>query len=170
MVTEAEFQALKAMQYAHVRVFTLVPLDAVGLVVATYGCTPTSEALLNALELPRPAEWPDLPADGERVAQEGEGEQGRGGRRRARAPVSRMAKMAMTSGTVPVAAPEPLQLGVAARVVAAAAIARRTTALPQRRSPTLLAWVRTMRATTLLLMLRLKTSNANASHSTSPRR
>ena len=74
MITEAEFEALKAMQHAHVRVFTLVPLDAVGLVVATYGCTPTSEALLNALELPRPAEWPDLPADGEQVAQEGEGE------------------------------------------------------------------------------------------------
>ena len=71
LVTEAEFQALKAMQHPHVRVFTLVPLNAVGMALATYGCTPTSEALLNALELPRPEEWPE-PSD-EQAAQESAG-------------------------------------------------------------------------------------------------
>ena len=75
LVTDAEFEALKAMQHANVRVFTLVPVDAVGMALTTYGSTPTSEALLEALELPRPEEWPDPPAD--QAAQEGDaGEEG----------------------------------------------------------------------------------------------
>ena len=72
LVTEAEFEALKAMQHAQVRVFTLVRMEAMGKILSTYGYTPTTEALLHALELPRPEEWPDPPADGDQAAQDGE--------------------------------------------------------------------------------------------------
>ena len=48
MLTEAEFDTLKGLLHTQVRVFTLVPLEAVGMALATYGCTPASEALLTA--------------------------------------------------------------------------------------------------------------------------
>ena len=43
LVAEAEFVALKAMHHAQVRVFTLVPIDAVEMAVATYGRRPVRE-------------------------------------------------------------------------------------------------------------------------------
>lgn len=73
LVTEAEFNALKARMHSQVRVyFTLVPTSAVQMALATYGSTPASEALLTALELPRPAEWPSVTQRGE---EEGEGDE-----------------------------------------------------------------------------------------------
>ena len=57
LVTEAEFDALKALLHAGVRAFTLVPIPAVAFALATYGPTAASEALLAALGLPRPPEW-----------------------------------------------------------------------------------------------------------------
>ena len=75
LLTEAEFDVLKELLHAQVRVFTLVPLDAVGMALATYGYTPASEALLTALGLPRPVDWPAPPVEGE----EGEGEEGEAG-------------------------------------------------------------------------------------------
>ena len=56
-LTEPEFDALKALLHTGVRVFTLVPLDAVTTALATYGRAPASAALMDALGLPHPAEW-----------------------------------------------------------------------------------------------------------------
>jgi hypothetical protein len=74
LLTPSEFDALKALLHSQVRVFTLVPLEAVGMALATYGCTPASEALLNALGQPRPMDWPVLPAEDE-DDEEGDGEE-----------------------------------------------------------------------------------------------
>ena len=57
LVTEAEFEALKALLHHSVRVFTLVPMEAVEMAVETYGPTADSEALLQALGMPRPESW-----------------------------------------------------------------------------------------------------------------
>ena len=72
VLTEVEFDALKELLHAQVRVFTLVPLEAVGMALATYGCTPASEALLTALGLRRPVDWPAPPVEDE---EEDEGEE-----------------------------------------------------------------------------------------------
>jgi hypothetical protein len=57
LVTEAEFDALKALLHVQVRAFTLVPADAVAMALGTYGRTPASAALMDALGQPHPAEW-----------------------------------------------------------------------------------------------------------------
>ena len=57
LITEAEFNALKALLHVQVRVFTLVPMDAVEMALATYGRTPASVALMDALGLPHPQAW-----------------------------------------------------------------------------------------------------------------
>ena len=84
LVTEAEFEALKARLHPQVRAFTLVPIPAVQMALATYGSTPASEALLTALELPRPADWPAM------TQQDGEREVRRKRRTRARKTRTRM--------------------------------------------------------------------------------
>ena len=79
LVTEAEFNALKARLHPQVRAFTLVPIPVVSMALATYGSSPASEALVAALELPRPAVWPALTRDDEgegEEEEEGEGEDG----------------------------------------------------------------------------------------------
>ena len=70
LINAAEFADLKALFHVQVRVFTLVPVSSVGQALATYGCTAASEALLNALGLPRPQEWPE--AEGEESDEESE--------------------------------------------------------------------------------------------------
>ncbi|MDC0526000.1 hypothetical protein OAO87_03280, partial [bacterium] len=62
IVTEAEFAALKALLGPRVRVLTLVPIDAVEMALATYGRTPASASLLDALGLPHPQAWGDADA------------------------------------------------------------------------------------------------------------
>ena len=81
LVTEGEFDALKAFLHSGVRVFTLVPIDAVARAMATYGPTPASEALMDALGLPRPAAWVDAVGGAEEMDAEGgeqEGEESEG--------------------------------------------------------------------------------------------
>jgi hypothetical protein len=57
LVTDAEFDTMKALLHSGVRAFTLVPIQAVAMALASYGPTPASEALLSAFALPRPAAW-----------------------------------------------------------------------------------------------------------------
>ena len=57
LVTETEFNALKALLSARVRVFTLVPIDAVEMALATYGRTPASVSLIDALGMAHPQSW-----------------------------------------------------------------------------------------------------------------
>ena len=73
LVTEGEFDALKAMHHASVRVFTLVPLDAAAMAVATYGSTPASEALVRSLGWSRPEAWAAEAANGVVGEEEDEG-------------------------------------------------------------------------------------------------
>ena len=76
ILTEAEFAAFKDLLHCQVRVFTLVPLEAVGMALMTYGCTPASEALLIALGQPRPTDWPTSLAEEKDEESEGEEEEG----------------------------------------------------------------------------------------------
>ena len=69
LVAHDEFDSLKLLLHRGVRVLTLVPLPAVASALATYGPTAASEALIRALGLPRPSEWPALAA----AANEGPG-------------------------------------------------------------------------------------------------
>ena len=72
LVTEGEFDALKDFLHSMVRVFTLVPIDAVAQAMAIYGPFPASEALVDALGLPRPARWADVVGDAGAMDEEGE--------------------------------------------------------------------------------------------------
>ena len=47
LITVAEFDALKGLLHTGVRVFTLVPIDAAAMALATYGHTPASAALTH---------------------------------------------------------------------------------------------------------------------------
>ena len=76
LVTDGEFDALKAFLHSGVRVFTLLPIDAVARAMATYGPTPASEALMDALGLPRPAAWEDTVGGAEAMDEEGEEDEG----------------------------------------------------------------------------------------------
>ena len=77
-ITELEFAGLKALLDApQARVFTLVPLDAVPLVLAAFGRTFASVALLRALALPRPNDWSG--EDSSEEEQDGEGARDGGG-------------------------------------------------------------------------------------------
>ena len=56
--SDQEFDQLKVMlDRDWLRSFTLIPLDAVQVAMATFGPTPVSIALLAALGMPQPAEW-----------------------------------------------------------------------------------------------------------------
>ena len=81
LVSEAEFSELKAFVHSGVRAFTLVPINAVASAIAMYGSTPASEALIDALSLSRPAEWPsvDVVMQGEEGEESDEGEDGKDG-------------------------------------------------------------------------------------------
>jgi hypothetical protein len=57
LLSDEEFDALRELLHSGVRVFTLVPVTAIGPTVATFGRTPQSEALLAALGLSRPDAW-----------------------------------------------------------------------------------------------------------------
>ena len=48
LVTDEEFDAMKALHHINVRVFTLVPIAAIRMALATYGRTSQSEALIAA--------------------------------------------------------------------------------------------------------------------------
>ena len=63
LLSDAEFDALRALVHTGFRLFTLVPLDAVQAAVAVFGPTEASEGLLTALGLPRPAEWDAVDED-----------------------------------------------------------------------------------------------------------
>ena len=80
-MTDGEFTALKALFHSGVRVFTLVPVSAVAMALATYGSTPASEALITALGLARPNEWPAMAAaagvESEASGEESEEEEGK---------------------------------------------------------------------------------------------
>jgi len=58
LLSDQEYDQLKSfMNLPSLRFFTLIPLDAMQAAIALYGSTPTSRAMLDALEMPQPAEW-----------------------------------------------------------------------------------------------------------------
>ena len=79
LLSAAEFENLKVLlDDDRLRVFTLVPLNAVQAAISTLGPTPEAASLLAVLEMPRPDGWPA--ASGEQAStdddMEEEGEQG----------------------------------------------------------------------------------------------
>ena len=59
LLSAAEFDNLKVLlDNDRLRVFTLVPLDAVQSAITTIGPIPEAASLLTALEMPRPDGWP----------------------------------------------------------------------------------------------------------------
>ena len=90
LVTQAEFDFM----YQHlsdVRSFTLIPLDALTTALSRYGCDERSEALVTALGLQRPGDWPAAGEHGDGDAggggggdgdgdEEGDGDEGGGAR------------------------------------------------------------------------------------------
>ena len=59
LLSDSEFDELRGLLHTGVRVFTLVPAAALRTAVATFGRTPESEGLLNALGIQYPEEWTD---------------------------------------------------------------------------------------------------------------
>ena len=57
-MTQGELLELKALFHTSARVFSLIPIPAVAMALATYGPTDVSEELLSALGLPRPTVGP----------------------------------------------------------------------------------------------------------------
>ena len=91
LLSAAEFDNLKVLlDDDRLRVFTLVPLNAVQAAISTLGPTPEAVSLLAALEMPRPDGWPaasggeqastddDIEEEGEQGGEE-EGSDGSGG-------------------------------------------------------------------------------------------
>ena len=80
LITQEEWGTLIALVYdmlhTGVRAFTLVPIRAVERAIACFGATTESEALLEALDLPRPDAWASGSSDGQDVAMDEEGEEG----------------------------------------------------------------------------------------------
>ena len=68
LVSNEEFEALKGCLHTSVRVFTLVPMNALAMAVEMYGPTDASVKLLAAMGLAHPASWPS-------AAEEDEGEE-----------------------------------------------------------------------------------------------
>ena len=79
-VTQDEFDWLRG-HLGDVRSFTLIPLVALRTALSVFGCDERSEALVAALGMERPADWPEVQPEeeGERRRRRGGG--GRGGTR-----------------------------------------------------------------------------------------
>ena len=78
LVTQAEFDFM----YQHlcdVRSFTLIPLDALSTALSRYGCDERSEALVAALGLQRPDDWPAEEEHDDGGGGDGDGDGGGGG-------------------------------------------------------------------------------------------
>ena len=78
LVTQAEFDFM----YQHlcdVRSFTLIPLDALSTALSRYGCDERSEALVAALGLQRPDDWPAEEEHDDGGGGDGDGGGGGGG-------------------------------------------------------------------------------------------
>ena len=94
LLSAAEFDNLKVLlDDDRLRVFTLVPLNAVQAAISTLGPTPEAVSLLAALEMPRPDGWPaasggeqastddDIEEEGEQGGEEGDSDGSGGGSR-----------------------------------------------------------------------------------------
>ena len=88
LLTQADFDRLIS-HLGDVRSFTLIPLDALRTALSAFGCDARSEALVNALGMARPDDWPvaeeeeEEEEEEERRRKEGEEEEeeGEDGRR-----------------------------------------------------------------------------------------
>ena len=74
LVTHDEFNALQE-HLVDVRSFTLIPIDALKTALSTYGCNERSEALVAALGVDRPNDWPAAEKEEEEGAEEEEEEE-----------------------------------------------------------------------------------------------
>ena len=78
LLTQADFDHLIS-HLGDVRSFTLIPLDALRTTLSTFGCDARSEALVNALGMARPDDWPaEEEEEEEREEEEEEGDGGGG--------------------------------------------------------------------------------------------
>ena len=64
IVTQDEFDWLRG-RMGDVRSFTLIPLVALRAALSVFGCDERSEALVAALEMERPPDWPEVEEEGE---------------------------------------------------------------------------------------------------------
>jgi len=71
IVTQHEFDSMRA-HLGDVRSFTLIPLAALRTALSVFGCDAKSEALVAALDIDRPDDWPESEAEAEE-AEEAEG-------------------------------------------------------------------------------------------------
>ena len=80
IVTQDEFHCLRG-HLGDVRSFTLIPLVALRTALSTFGCDERSDALVAALGIERPADWPEVQPEeeGEEEEEEQEEEEGGGG-------------------------------------------------------------------------------------------
>jgi integrase len=79
-VTQDEFDLLRG-HLGDVRSFTLIPLVALRTALSVFGCDERSDALVAALGIERPADWPEVhpEEEGEEEEEEQEEEEGGGG-------------------------------------------------------------------------------------------
>ena len=75
IVTQDEFDCLRD-HLGDVRSFTLIPLVALRTALSTFGCDERSDALVAALGIERPADWPEVQPEEEGEEEEGEEEEG----------------------------------------------------------------------------------------------
>jgi hypothetical protein len=73
-VTQDEFDCLRG-HMGDVRSFTLVPLVTLRTALSVFGCDERSEALVAALGMDRPADWPEAEEEEEGEEEEGEEEE-----------------------------------------------------------------------------------------------
>ena len=76
-VTQDEFDWLRG-HLGDVRSFTLIPLVALHTALSVFGCDERSEALVAALGMERPADWPEVEEEGEGEQEEEEQQEGGG--------------------------------------------------------------------------------------------
>ena len=77
-VTQDEFDCLRG-HMGDVRSFTLVPLVTLRTALSVFGCDERSEALVAALGMDRPADWPEAEEEEEGEEEEGEEDEEEGG-------------------------------------------------------------------------------------------